>query len=324
MRPSLLSLLAIVVAMAQVAVAPCWGNDKAGAPATQTQPTTAPAQGTTTVTFYVTADLHEHTTTLPRIAGYVKAAKAKGPNVLLLDAGDLVNTGEKAMQITQGEAMVSLLAAAGYDACVLGNHDYSRGKSRLLDLCRKYPGFPLLMANVKWEAGEQEWAARIPRWKLLKLHGLTVGIIGTGSNDLRYAARSRFAVYYQPAVVHQLVPVVRKQADIVVALTHQFEQQDWETACGPDAPDLILGGHSHGAYFRTYGQGGRSYILKPGPYGRKLGRVVLTWDGTKIVQRDGSLLDVQKDWPVDEAVRALRQKYVAAAGEPAKTKAGAP
>jgi len=315
--------VAALTAAAAAPLAALRGSEPRAPATTQpaaTRPATGPAKKAVTVTIYATGDLHEHTNWLPYIAGYVKAAKARDPNTLLVDAGDLVNHGEQAMKITRGEGMVSLMAASGYDACVLGNHDFSRGKNRLLELCRKYPAFPLLMANVKWEPAEAEWAKRIAPFRIFKLQGVTVAVVGTASHDLRYATRDRFAVYYQVAAVHRYVPYLRKHSDIVVALTHQYEKYDWRTACGPNAPDLILGGHSHGAYFRPYGQEKKSYILKPGPYGRKLGRVRIKWDGKKIVSRQGELLDVKKDWPTDKKTAELRQKYIDAAAAPKKQK----
>ena len=40
-----------------------------------------------TVTFYHTADIHEHSALLPRIAGFVEARKKEDPNVLLMVLG---------------------------------------------------------------------------------------------------------------------------------------------------------------------------------------------------------------------------------------------
>lgn len=264
-----------------------------------------------TITVFSTGDVHEHTANLARIAGYVKAAKKKDPNCLLLDAGDMTGGyGEKALAITRGDAVWALLTAAGYDGCILGNWDYGLGKARVLELCRKYPKFPLLMANVQWSDQEKEIAKLIPPYKVFQLEGVKVAVIGTGAHDMRYARKERFAVGFQPPAIQQLVPVLRKQADIVIAVTHQYEGEDYATASGPNAPDLIVGGHSHGAYAHTYGKQKKCFIIKAKAYCRLLGVVKIKWDGRRIVECTGELLDVRKsDWPEDPQVKPLRQKF---------------
>jgi len=268
-----------------------------------------------TVTIFSTGDIHEHTAHLARIAGYVKVAKKKDPNCLLLDAGDMCGGyGEKELAVTRGEAMWALLTAAGYDGCILGNWEYGMGKARVLELCRKYPDFPLLMANVQWSDEEKEVAKRIPPYKIFALKGVKVAVIGTGAHDMRYARKERFAVGFQPPAIHRLVPELRKQADIVIAVTHQYEGEDHGTASGPNAPDLIVGGHSHGAYTHPYGKEKKCHIVKAKAYCRLLGVVKIQWDGRRIVECTGELLDVRKaDWPEDPQVKALRKKFFDAA-----------
>lgn len=266
-----------------------------------------------TLTVYNTGDIHEHTANLARASQYVKTARELDPNVLFLDAGDLCGgNGEKEMAETHGEGMWSLMAAAGYDAGVLGNHDYNKGINRLEELCRKYPKFPLLWANVQWtdEMKQRGLPKLFPPYKIIKLQGLTVAVIGVGSHDLRYSKLPAKLVYFAPPAVKKLVPVLRKQADVVVAITHQYEKHDyWGVASYGNHPDLIVGGHSHGATATPYGYGPSpkpSFLLKAGPYIKALGAVRFTWDGKRIIQRVGDVLRVEGSWPEDPAVKALR------------------
>jgi len=269
-----------------------------------------PAQGVVTITVFNTGDIHEHTAGLARIAARVKAARKKDPNVLFFDAGDAIGGyGEEPLAVTKGEAMFRLMIAAGYDACVFGNHCHGLGKIRFGELGRKYPKFPLLIANVQWRQDEKELAKRFPPYKIFRLKGVTVAVIGACSHDVRYARRHRFAVYYEPQAVHRLVPILRKKADIVIAITHQYEKHDYITASGPNAPDLIVGGHSHGAAATPYGREKKSYLLKAGKYTRYLGTVTLKWDGKKIIERTGNVVRVGKDWPEDAGVKAIRDEY---------------
>lgn len=285
------------------------------APST-TQPASAPVprRGPVTVTVFSTNDIHEHMRGFARIAARVKAAKRIDPNVLFLDAGDAIGGGgHAALAHTWGEAMWRLMAAAGYDAVVFGNHCHGIRKSRIIELGKKYPDFPMLMANVDWKKETEDLSERFPPYKIFRLKGVTVGVIGACSHDMRNARPSRrFAVYYEPAAVHKWVPVVRKEADIVIAITHQYEDHDYKTGSGPNAPDLIVGGHSHGATATVWGKEQKSYLVKAGKYSRYLGKVVMTWDGRKISKIEGKVTKVDPEWPEEPLVKRLHDEYIQA------------
>jgi 2',3'-cyclic-nucleotide 2'-phosphodiesterase (5'-nucleotidase family) len=302
-------LLALVWVVAASVLASDQPSAGAAKEAAATQPaTTRPVVATVTV--FCTGDIHEHTAGLARIAGYVKAAKAKDSNVLLFDAGDMMGGfGEEALAVTKGEAMYRLMIAAGYDACVFGNHCHGAGKGRIIELLRKYPKFPLLAANIDWRKEPEDLSKLLPPYKIFQLKGVKVAVIGASSDDLRYARGNRFAVYYQVQAVHMLVPELRKRADIVVAITHEYEEQDYALANSPNAPDLIVGGHSHGATATLWGRAKNSYLLKAGKYTRYLGMVQLKWDGEKIVEKTGKVVRVEDDWPEDAEVKAIRAPY---------------
>ncbi|MCE5328029.1 MAG: metallophosphoesterase [Planctomycetaceae bacterium] len=286
-------------------------------PLLEIPPTAAFAIKTATLTVYNTGDIHEHTGNLARAAQYVRAVKKLDGNCLFLDAGDLTGGGgESEVAKTKGEGMWSLMAAAGYDAGVLGNHDYNKGMTRIEELCRKHPGFPLLMANAAWSAEQKSRGlpALLPPSKIVKLADLTVGIVGIGSHDMRYAAEPRVPATYGSAMVRDVAGQLRKQGcDLVVAVTHQYEDDDyWKTATGPNAPDLIVGGHSHGGYAQPYGYGAikPSFIVKAGPYIKVIGAVQIVYDLTNhaIIERSGDIVYVANFWPEAEDVKALREK----------------
>jgi len=276
-----------------------------------TRPAGAETQpGVVTVTIFATGDIHEHTQGLARAAGYVKAAKAKDPNVLFFDAGDTVHQyGEGPLRATDGEGMWRLMKAAGYDAFIFGNHDHGMGRTRIIELKRKLPDLPLLAANIDWSKENENLSKLIPPYKIFQLKGVKVAVIGASSDEVRYTRKNRFNVYYAPQAVVNLVPQLRKQADIVIAITHEYEEQDYALANSSNAPDLIVGGHSHGATATPYGREKKSFLLKAGRYARYLGMAQIKWDGKQIVERTGEVSRVVDDWPEDPEVKALRDSY---------------
>lgn len=268
----------------------------------------------TTVTIYNTGDLHAQTTNLPRVAAYVNARRLVDPNVLLVDVGDLFNRGDLAIRVTEGEAMYDLMTASGYDAGVLGNHGLSHGSARVAELIDRYR-FPLTEANGSWPGELQPQSARM--YRLFGLYGVRVAIIGTSSEHINHCRDTLVERQRVDAALGDLLPAVRRQADIVVLLTHVGGQRDRELAAQlaaispPYGVDLIVGAHDHAAYQEmVYDEPTQTVIQHAGDHGRFLGEVVLTWDGERIVDRRARLIPITPEMPLDPAVQARRQAYL--------------
>ena len=262
-----------------------------------------------TVTLYTTGDLHEHSEPLVRIAGYVRQQKKKDPNTLLLDAGDFLNKGEKALAATQGEGMVAIMTAAGYDSCGLGNHDYMYSRNRIFELVAKFPGFPLTLGNCRWHAADKAKAKAIPRYRIFQLKGVKVAVIGTGSQIMNNAPDPQVPAFGPAEALGRLVPELRKKADVIIATTHHGDRADMALirAAGANAPDVLVGSHSHRRFTRRIG---KTLFIKAGSFGKHLGKVTITWDGKKITSCKGTVIPVRDDWPEDAKTKAVRGKYV--------------
>ncbi|KAA8649536.1 hypothetical protein EYZ11_004872 [Aspergillus tanneri] len=173
------------------------------------------------------------------------------PNLLTFFSGDAFNPSLES-SVTKGRHMVPFLNKIGTDVACLGNHDLDFGVAQLRHL-RSQCRFPWLLANVLDPAlGEDVPIANCERtWILTSSNGIKVGVIGLGERewlgtinslppDLIYKSASKTAI--------ELVPRLREQgADIIVAVTHQREPNDYKLA--ENVPtgmiDIILGGHDH-------------------------------------------------------------------------------
>ncbi|GAB1197715.1 hypothetical protein APSETT444_007018 [Aspergillus pseudonomiae] len=179
----------------------------------------------------------------PRFAGQ--------PDVLTFFSGDAFNPSLEST-VTKGRHMVPFLNKAGTDVACVGNHDLDFGVAQLRHL-RSQCQFPWLLANVLDPAlGEDIPIANCERTRMLtSSNGFKVGVIGLGERewlgtinslppDLVYKSAAQTAL--------ELVPRLREQgADIIVAVTHQREPNDYKFAerLPPGFIDIILGGHDH-------------------------------------------------------------------------------
>lgn len=226
-------------------------------------------------------------------------AAAMGGHVLLLDAGD-VNTGVPESDMLTAEPDIRGMNAMGYDAMAVGNHEFDNP----LTVLRRQQGwmdFPLLAANIYDSSGQRLF----PAYHIFRLSGLTVAVFGLTTETTAVVGNPEHikGLTFRPAVdeARELVPQLRGQADVVVALTHLgYEQselpgmpQTGSEILARSVPgiDLIVDGHSHTRLDAPVLENG-TVIVQAGEYGKFVGRVDLLVDGDRVRLAGGSLLPV--------------------------------
>ena len=271
----------------------------------------APTPQTTTVTFYHTSDIHDHSGNLPRIARFVAERKKEDPNVLFVDSGDWCNKGDLTPLETRGEAIIDMMAACGYDAVIPGNHDLSFGAERLVKLVETY-ATPMVAANGEWD--ENLKSAHIPPYRIFRLEGVAIGIIGTITPAAPAEKGPSLKIL---DIVQSVNPVVaellEKKVDVIVLLTHVGTQADSAIAKAIPRLDIIFGGHQHHRHTGlAYTQETETVVQHSGDFGGVIGKIVITLLDGKIVGREHALIPVTADMPLDEKVQGIADKYRAA------------
>jgi 2',3'-cyclic-nucleotide 2'-phosphodiesterase (5'-nucleotidase family) len=155
----------------------------------------APATTARTISIIHTTDLHGHilpTATydglqnvggLARCATLIRQWRKENPHHLLIDVGDLYQ-GTDVGRRSSGQVMVKLINKLGYDAWVLGNHDFDWGRDIVESAIGK-SAMPVLAGNIRFSGkapGEHEkgsWLARLAPHLIREVGGFKIGIIGT-------------------------------------------------------------------------------------------------------------------------------------------------
>jgi 2',3'-cyclic-nucleotide 2'-phosphodiesterase (5'-nucleotidase family) len=148
-------------------------------------------------------------------------------NVLLLSVGDMW-TGPYESTVLKGEPMLEAMTLLGYDAAVVGNHDFDFGRDVLARHATN-AGFPFLATNVTLkESGEP--LPFLAQRALLQAGALQVGVIGLANahtaevTDPRNVADLDFGDYLD--TVKREVPfLVAQGADVVVVLIHDDDHE---------------------------------------------------------------------------------------------------
>ena len=266
---------------------------------------TAYASGDATLTIIHINDTHGRTAAEPTISQMAKDLRAKGEQVLLLDGGDRLH-GQVTANLTTGASMVELMNAVGYSAMVTGNHEYTYGTDRLLELAAMMD-FPMLAANVK-----KDGAALFQPYEVFELDGLTVGVFGVATPETLTASDPRRVaglVFESPAETAAAMVEVLKAAgcDIIIALAHLGGDQSSRPENRSDAlavpgVDVIIDGHSHTAleHGRMVGE---TLIAQAGEYAEHIGVVEIVMDGGAL-SKTARLVEVSEDLSADETITA--------------------
>jgi len=223
------------------------------------------------VVIFHTSDMHNRLD--PRRAALLRELKRSEPKALLLDSGDAIRAGNT-FWIPGGEPVLDLMSQAGYDAMCVGNREYhftgvgmNSKTSRAL--------FPLLSANLRARDGA---APPAQSHIAFDIDGLRVCVFGLSVPCVTEEMLvGRVADYYfiQPiAAALEIVPALRAECDLLVALTHIGIAKDRDLAEKTPGIDLILGGHTHTVAEEPQ-QVVSAAILHHGYYARTVGRVTI-------------------------------------------------
>ncbi len=209
------------------------------------------------LTILHTNDIHQNLTPLPRLAGYVAEYRSKQPNTLFVDAGDWFDRGSSLVTLTQGDALYGAMAGMGYDAWVVGNHDWAYGGNRLIDLIATYP-VPVLATNLA--STRPSLPENIVSSVVKEFDGIRVGLFGITLDTYGKSAKSRPDLYVldcRESAAKAVADLKEQGVDLIVAVTHLgFEKMSHEKGRSfhpsdqdlvrenPDI-DVVIGGHSH-------------------------------------------------------------------------------
>lgn len=219
------------------------------------------------------------------MAAKVEEIRKANENVLLLDAGDTFQ-GSSAASLSRGESIIRIMNGMGYDAMVLGNHDFGFGAQRLFELI-DMADFPVLSANTHRQDGSGLFEAFI----IKELSGIRLGIFGLTTLETPHKTHPnnvKELIFHNPVErAKEMVATLRDECDFVIALVH-LPIMDAVDSCERLAQevegiDLIVSGHSHVTLENGIEING-VYIVQTGEYGRNLGIVDVVFENGILVE----------------------------------------
>ncbi|MCM2322141.1 MAG: hypothetical protein NDJ90_02660 [Oligoflexia bacterium] len=217
---------------------------------------------------------------LPRKANWLKTLGSQ--SLLQLDAGDLLFPTDTIPDLlleqskVQAEFQLRALDLLKHDAVVPGEKDFAAGFKVFQEL-RKKSRVKFLAANLKPKKGGSAFESsalftrKDPSGKAVRI--AVLGLVGdelAWPNELKASS--------PVAAAKKAVPALRKQADLVVALTHQGYEKDVALAKAVPGIDLIVGGHSQ-SFLQKPVKEGRTWIFQSSFRNQYVGSIPVPFDG---------------------------------------------
>lgn len=209
--------------------------------------------------------------------------------VLLFSAGDYLGGTAFAWLAPLGHSVeLDLMQALGYDAVIIGNHEFDYGPEVLVDYLRS-AGYPeshaqtvVLASNTLPPAGHPLTEEGLLRdTALFDLgQGVTLGVFGLLGEDAESvtADTGEIAFLDRHQTARDMVAALRGEgATIIVAITHSGVHEDIALARDVAGIHVIVGGHCHTALSEPVIEGD-TIIVQAGSLGQYLGQLELSYD----------------------------------------------
>ncbi len=304
----------------------------------------SPAQAATVTVLHVN-DTHSHLDAIgPRdghlegtVGGIAKAAaviagvRAREPNVLLLDAGDVFH-GDLFFNAYFGAPELQLMKGLGFDAMAVGNHEFDLGPDVLagsLEAAFGSDTLPLLSANLDL-TGYPALGTWIKPAIVKEVGGVRVGIFGVTVPG-NVTSRPDPVVILGDGDPEVLIAIAGTQAaalrgagaEVVICLSHLGVAYDEMLAANVPGIDVIVGGHDHALLAVpltvTNPDGKPTVIVQAGSHFRYVGCLRLGVEGGAVSVLGYELLPVDRKVgplaPVQAVVDELKAGIVAAYGD---------
>lgn len=297
-------------------------------------------------TILVTSDIHGYIssisyrtqedipTGLARLATRIKAERAEDPDLILIDNGDLIQGTPLtyyAANIKPNEPnpAIAALSSLGYDAAVIGNHEFNYGRAYLQQVTGE-GSFPWLSAGIVDSNTEQPYFGTP---YIIKRHGeVKVAILGVTTH---YIPNWEHPDHIEGFVFHDALETVKtwvprirakEQPDLMVVAYHggferdvrsgewteryTGENQGYAMCTEVEGIDMLITGHQHR---KLTGEINGVTVIQPGCNGQVLGKLEAVFERKEgrflLREKSAELMDCNESYAKDaEVLEVIRQR----------------
>lgn len=243
---------------------------------------------------------------LSTIVDTVKAeVEAQGGHVLVLHAGDY-DTGVPESDMLDAAPDIVAMNMVGFDAVTLGNHEFDKSREVLMAQLGLLE-FPMVNANVCKDGNPLVTPYIIKDFGDLKV--AIFGLLTEETQILEPIFLQDLQFKNAEITAQELVPELREQADVVVALTHlgyyTYDPGEGITTSNKLAEnvegiDVIVDGHTH-TLFETAPVINNTIIVQAGEWLKYVGRLDMVFEDGVLISQKWSVIPVNFKKQVTDA-----------------------
>ena len=256
-------------------------------------------------------DPHGRLSNFPKIKPLLTQAKQDYDAVFFVSAGDLFS-GNPIVDFypEKGYPIIDFLNALEMDVSVIGNHEFDYGQDILAHRIAQ-ASFPFICANVSGGPGALGQVVGAVTVEKNGIRLAFVGVVETSSpkgQPLTHPKKIQQLDFQDGDAIFSDYATYKEQnnANILVALTHQGEEEDADLLRIHPYIDLVIGGHTNQIYGQQKTNG---FMVMAGKHLETLGKTTIVLvDGEPQSIRFESI-DLQAALPVDADLEEKANTY---------------
>ncbi len=249
---------------------------------------------------------------IARAATIINQVRQENPNTILLHGGDAF-IGDLMFNTTFGVAELQLMQMLGFNAMVLGNHEFDitpGGLLGVLSVADADGKLPILCANLNYSNPEVSPLKKFVGELMTKDVGnVKVGIFGMTTPQTNFYSQSSIVLENIDSVAQLAVDSLKSlNCNIIVCLSHLGIYNDREIAQNVNGLNIIIGGHDHKLFTSPEmfdHQGYVTYYAQAGAFYRTMGRFNITYNNNAIEDIKYNYIDINDSIEENAQVKYL-------------------
>ena len=243
---------------------------------------------------------------IARAATYINQVRQEDPSrmTLLLHGGDAF-VGDILFNSTMGLRELQAMQMLGYDAMVLGNHEFDLTPGGLqgilsVSLSLGLRDFTILSANLNYNNPEVAGLGNLVGAMYTKDNGtIKVGVFGLTTPQTNFYSQSDIVLENVDSIAAADVAFLKSiNCNIIICLSHMGYINDRRIAETIPGIDIIIGGHDHRRFSSPEiytNTGTKTYLVQAGAFYRNMGRFDISYNNSAIETLDYNLIEIDEE-----------------------------
>jgi 5'-nucleotidase / UDP-sugar diphosphatase len=246
---------------------------------------------------------------IARAASVIGQWKTTEPNPILIHAGDIF-VGNLFFNVYFGVPELQILNQLGFDAIVLGNHEFDVGPLNLAGILAEAglnENFHILGTNIKNLGQVSELEPFVKSHAIKEFGNVSVGFIGITTPAANIESNPA-PLYIDDQIVQSVMEMViqlrGEGAEVIIVVSHLGRVFDMQIAEYLSGVDAIIGGHSHCVVDEVI-YVNNIPIVQAGSFYRYVGKLTLIYDGESTAVHNYMLGEINESIPEEPTIAAV-------------------